>query len=183
MTARHVHNDKSTLIGSERDPFPPTVPPSGKAGRLQRVGILNFRRLVSIYWREPARSPRFFPTTATPNPTVREEVVGGYVRTDGSCRCRAWLLSRATLHNEWTVRPGRDRCVAVIGDDSPLVGGESDALNSNSEGSKSLRMEFGLRMELREEMESSRPAWSGSSVISASASCVRVRVVAGGECP
>ena len=84
------------------------------------------------------------------------------------------------LHNERPVRPGRDRCVAVIGDDSALVGGEADALNSNAGYTECLRMEFG------KEMEGSQPAGFGNSVISAfSTSSVRVvrAVCAGGECP
>ena len=83
------------------------------------------------------------------------------------------------LHEEWPVRPGRDQCVAVgIGDDSALIGGEPDALNSNARCTESLWMELG------EEMKGSWPAGLGSfMVISAFSSSVRVRVGAGGECP
>ena len=74
LAPRHVHDNKSKFIGSERDPFPPTVPPSRKADVFQGAGMLNFPGLVAIHWREPACSPR--PITPTPNPTVRDEVVG-----------------------------------------------------------------------------------------------------------
>ena len=78
LAARHVYNNKSPFIGSERDPFPPTVPPSRKADVLRLLGTinLNFPGLVAIHWWEPARSPRLFPTTPTPNPTVGDKVVG-----------------------------------------------------------------------------------------------------------
>ena len=86
-----------------------------------------------------------------------------------SCQSRASLRSRAVLHVERPVRPRGDQCVAVIGDDSALVGGEPDALNSNARCTESLGMEFGKEME-----------GSGSSALSFN---VRVRVGAGGECP
>ena len=77
LAARHVYNNKSLFISSERDPFPPTVPPSRMAEvlRLWAINILTFPGLVAIHWREPARSPRLFPTVQTPDPTVGDEVV------------------------------------------------------------------------------------------------------------
>ena len=82
------------------------------------------------------------------------------------------------LHDEWPVCPRRGRCVAVISNDSPLVDGEADALNSNTGCTMSLGMDF------REEMESSRRAGLRGSVISAFSSNVRVRVGAfREECP
>ena len=84
-----------------------------------------------------------------------------------SCSCGAsWRC--AMLHDEWPVCQGRDRCVAVIGDDSALVRGEADALNSNAGYTESLGMEFGKETE-----------GSGSSALSFNS--VRVRVDAGGE--
>ena len=48
------------------------------------------------------------------------------------------------LRDERPVCSRRDRCVAVIGDNSPLIDGEPDALNSNATGcTKTLWMEFG----------------------------------------
>ena len=76
LTARHVHNNKSPVIGSERNPFPPTIPLSRMAEVFQGVDILKFSALVSIHWREPARSSRFFLATPAPDPAVSEEVVG-----------------------------------------------------------------------------------------------------------
>lgn len=53
----------------------------------------------------------------------------------------------AMLRDEWPVRPGRDQCVAVIGDDSTLIDGETDALNSNAGCSKLPGMKFSEEME------------------------------------
>ena len=76
LAARHVYNNKSPVNGNECDPFPPAVPPSGMAGVwMLWVSILNFPGLIAVHWREPARSPRLFPTTPTPNPAVGDEVV------------------------------------------------------------------------------------------------------------
>ena len=176
LAPRHVHNNKSLFIGSKRDPFLPTVPPSRKADDFRVLNILNFSALEAIHWRQPACSPRLFPTTPTPNPTVGDEVVAAWMGVGVSCQCRFSLWSRAMLHDKWPMLLRRDQCVAVIGDDSPLVGREADALNSNPGCSR------GLGMELSEEMESA-PARFGSSGIRAFSSSVRVHVGAGGECP
>ena len=105
------------------------------------VSILNFPGLIAVHWREPAPSSRLLPTTPAPNPAIREEVVGMYMRVGGS---RAWLWNGAVLRDERPVCLGRDRCEAGIGADSALVGGEPDALDSNAE---CFRMEFGEEME------------------------------------
>ena len=97
---------------------------------------MKFPGLVSIHWREPTRSSRFFPATPAPNPAVSEEVVRERMRVGGS---RAWLWNGALLRDEWPVLLGRDRCEAGIGDDSALVGGEPDALDRNA---RCFRMEF-----------------------------------------
>ena len=133
--ARHVDDDKPPVIRSERDPFSLGIPPS-------RIALVpNFRGLVSIHWREPTRSSRFFPATPAPNPAVSEEVVRERIRVSGS---RAWLSTSAVLRDEWPVLLGLDRRKAGIGDDSALVGGEPDALDPNA---GCFRMEFGEEME------------------------------------
>ena len=76
LAPRHVHNNKSGFIGNERDPFPPAVPPSRKVDVFQGAGMSNFPGLVAIHRREPACSPRLFPITPTPNPTIGDEVIG-----------------------------------------------------------------------------------------------------------
>ena len=130
LATRHVHDDKPPFIRGERNPFSPGIPPSRNAF------VLNFRRLVSIHWREPAPSSRFFPATPAPNPAVSEEIVRESMRVGGS---GAWLWNGAVLRDEWPVLLGRDWCEAGIGDDSALVSGEPDALDPNA---GCFRMEF-----------------------------------------
>ena len=103
--------------------------------------VLNIPWLVSIHWREPAPSSRFFPSRPAPNPAIGEEVVGAQMRVGGSGAC---LWNRAVLRDEWPVLLGRDRCEAGIGDDSALVGGEPDALDPNA---RCFRVEFGKETE------------------------------------
>ena len=99
--------------------------------------VPNFRRLVSIRWREPAPSSRFLPTTPAPNPAVSEEVVGVQMRVG---RSRAWLWEGAVGRDEWPMLLGRDRRKVGIGDYGALVGGEPDVLDPNA---GCFRMKFG----------------------------------------